>query len=113
MDSVKVSSWLMIAAGCACIVVGCVIALRRPNQWKALLVLLSFSLVCLGVLPASQWLAALPGFKSDRGISFHNPEASDGHNRETRSSESNTAQKLVAADTETTVKRQDYNDIVR
>jgi len=58
MNTAKLSPWLMLAAACACIAVGCVIALRRPNQWKALLVLLSFALVCFGVLPASQWLTA-------------------------------------------------------
>src|SRR5258706_962720 len=57
MDTAKLITWLMLGAGCGCVIVGCIIALRCPNQWT-LLVLSSFALVCFGVLPAKQWLAA-------------------------------------------------------
>jgi hypothetical protein len=77
MNTTQLSPWLMLVSACACISVGCTIALRRPNQWKALLVLFSFALVCFGVLPAGQWFAALPWFKgSDSSLADHRAKLS-------------------------------------
>jgi hypothetical protein len=68
MELKLVGSWMMLLLGGASVIVAWKIAMQRPNQWKALLVLTSFALVCLGALPASQWFASLPWFK--------NPESS-------------------------------------
>ena len=57
---------LLICTGITNVIVAWKIAVRNPAQWKTLFVLMSFTLVCYGVLPASKWFAALPLFKGSK-----------------------------------------------
>ena len=59
MDLQQLREWTMWLLSVATVIVCWKVALRRPNQWKALVALLGFALVGLGALSGRQWLSAL------------------------------------------------------
>jgi hypothetical protein len=53
-----IDPWLFRAVGIVVLAVALKLALRRPDQWKKLVVLLSFVLVCFGMLSAREWFTS-------------------------------------------------------